>query len=88
MTARAKQLLDEVLSLPDNKRHDFLHRLLHAVGHENHGFADEETAAAWDAEIAKRIEEIDSGKVKMVSSEEFWAMMRQSRAKQMCEGFS
>lgn len=78
MTARAQRLLDDVLSLPDNERHDFLHRLLRAVGHEHHVFADEETAAAWDEEIAKRLEEIDSGNVKMVSAEELSRRMRES----------
>lgn len=32
----------------------------------------EEVAAAWDAEIAKRIEDIDSGRVKTIPWDEAW----------------
>jgi putative addiction module component (TIGR02574 family) len=70
MTTRTQELLDEVLSLPTEERQDFLDRLYSAVEHEHYGFPNGETASAWDVEIAKRIEEIDSGKVKTIPAEE------------------
>lgn len=72
MTERAEQLLSEVLALPDDQRQDFLNRLIEATGGGTRGFATPQIAAAWDAEIARRIEEIDSGKVQLVP----WKVVR------------
>ena len=39
----------------------------------------EEIETAWDAEIARRLEEIDSGKVKGIPAEEVFARLRAKR---------
>ncbi len=39
----------------------------------------DEVEAAWDAEIAKRIDDIDSGRVKTIPSKEAWEMIRGER---------
>ena len=39
----------------------------------------EEIEAAWDAEIARRLEEIDSGKVTGIPAEEVFARLRTKR---------
>ena len=38
--------------------------------------ADEETEAAWDAEIRRRIAEIDAGTAKLIPAEEVFAQVR------------
>lgn len=40
-----------------------------------------EVAAAWDEEIKRRLDEIDSGQVEMISHEEFMAGLREQAAK-------
>jgi putative addiction module component (TIGR02574 family) len=79
MTERTQKLLDEVLALPTPERLDFIEKLMVSQGHDFHGFASAEIADAWDAEIARRLDEVDSGKVKPLSQEEFWARMQASK---------
>jgi putative addiction module component (TIGR02574 family) len=43
----------------------------------------EEIDAAWDTEIARRIEEIDSGAIKLIPGRQVLAQMRQRRARLM-----
>ena len=38
--------------------------------------ADEETEAAWDAEIRRRIAEIDAGTAKLIPAEDVFAQVR------------
>ncbi|HKW33217.1 MAG TPA: addiction module protein [Candidatus Acidoferrum sp.] len=62
-----KQLsFEEGASLPVDERADLAGSLIESLDHAD----DESVAAAWDDEIARRMAEIDSGKVKPVSLEE------------------
>ncbi len=55
MNARAKQLMDDVLALPDGEKEQFLDELAIRV-HE-----DEPVDPVWAAEIERRVLEVENG---------------------------
>jgi putative addiction module component (TIGR02574 family) len=66
-----EQIVEEVRRWPAEKVGELVGRLsedLHA--------SDAETEAAWEMEIARRVEEIQSGKVKGIPGEEVSARVR------------
>jgi putative addiction module component (TIGR02574 family) len=63
MTAEVSELLKKALALPPEARAELADSLLESLDAEP---ADEGVEAAWSVEIQRRIEEIDSGKVKMI----------------------
>jgi putative addiction module component (TIGR02574 family) len=67
MSPDAQRLLQEARQLPADERDWLVESLL--IQEERKA----EVAAAWDAEIKRRLDEIDTGKVKMISHEEFLA---------------
>jgi putative addiction module component (TIGR02574 family) len=74
-----QQIIDSVLRLPLIERErvfDALQESLmdDAVDHGPEEPADE-VEAAWNDEIARRIADIDSGRVKTIPSEEAWKMI-------------
>lgn len=71
MSPNAQRLLDEARQLPPEEREWLAEFLL--IGDENVSAADVESA--WDAEIKRRLDEIDSGAVKMIPGEEVLARM-------------
>lgn len=66
MNRDATELLKRALSLPVEERADLAGSLIESLDNAE----DDSVAAAWDEEIARRMAEIDSGKVKPVSLEE------------------
>ena len=64
--------LQELLKLPPAKRIELAERLIESVP----PFPDEETELAWKDEIARRIEEVDQGRVKLIPAEE---VMKEAR---------
>lgn len=68
MKRNAAELLREALELPPEARASLAGSLIDSLD-EN---VDEGVEAAWDAEIARRIRELDEGKVKLVP----WAEVR------------
>jgi len=62
MKAREEELIVQVLRLPRSARAALAARLLQTLDAK----VDEDAEAAWDREIGKRLEEIDSGRVKLV----------------------
>jgi len=64
----AAELLREALELPPEARASLAGSLIDSLDDE----VDEGVEAAWDAEIARRIRELDEGKIKVVS----WAEIR------------
>lgn len=62
MNSDAKKLLEEVLRLPGEARAALAGSLLESLD----GTIDPDAESAWSREIARRIEEIDSGKVKTI----------------------
>ena len=67
MTQEVAELLKKALTLPPEARAALAGSLLESLDDEP---ADEGVEAAWDEEIKRRIEEIDSGKVQMIPYEE------------------
>jgi putative addiction module component (TIGR02574 family) len=67
MTAKAKKLLDEALQLRPAEREALASQLLDSLDK-----ADPEAQAAWQAEIQRRLIELDQGKVKPIA----WAKAR------------
>jgi putative addiction module component (TIGR02574 family) len=66
MSRESAELLKKALSLPVKDRADLAGSLIESLD----GAEDDSVAAAWDEEIARRMEEIDSGKVQPVSLDE------------------
>lgn len=67
MTETASDILKKALALPAEARAAIASSLLESL---DEGAADEGVEAAWSEEIKRRIEEIDSGKVKLIPYEE------------------
>lgn len=72
MVKNTESILIEALKLPMQERAALVSRLLASLDEQ----VDEGVDAAWDEEIAKRLNEIDEGKVKMVPWETVRAEMR------------
>jgi putative addiction module component (TIGR02574 family) len=62
MTQDAAQLLEKALRLAEKERAELAARLLESLD----DVADEDASEAWDEEIRRRIQEIDSGQVKPI----------------------
>jgi putative addiction module component (TIGR02574 family) len=70
ITPEVSEVLERALALSTQDRGLIIDRLIASLGDES---AEEEKQLkeAWDAEIKRRVDEIDSGKAKMISMEEF-----------------
>lgn len=68
MTVKAQRVLQEALQLPVKARVDLAGRLLHSLDDP----PDEGVEEAWAAEIARRMREVETGKVKLVP----WSRVR------------
>lgn len=66
MTPEVVRLLERALALSVEEQKALADSLISNLG----GEVDHEVTAAWEAEIARRIEELDSGKVKTIPWEE------------------
>ena len=62
MNATAKQLYDNALHLPDSERAELAALLIESLDPD----VDREVDEAWDAEIKRRIDELDNGAVTAV----------------------
>ena len=60
MTPEVSKLLEQALSLTVEEQEALAHSLISNLG----GKVDEGVEAAWEAEIGKRVAELDSGKAK------------------------
>jgi Putative addiction module component len=69
MSPDAQKILDEARQLPPDEREWLAECLLI----EDESLAAAEVESAWDDEIKRRLDQIDSGGVKMISHEEFIA---------------
>jgi putative addiction module component (TIGR02574 family) len=68
MTTRVKRVLDDALKLPEKDRAEVAAKLLDSLDSD----AEDEIVAAWAAEIQKRVDEIEQGKVKAIPWSEAW----------------
>jgi putative addiction module component (TIGR02574 family) len=62
MTDELKSLLEKALNLPTEARAALAGFLIDSLDQET----DEEAESAWSGEIAKRVSELDSGKVRSI----------------------
>lgn len=76
MNAILKEIEDRALQLSAQERGELIEALIASLEGEAQGTPDE-VAAAWDAEIARRVADMDAGRTGFVSTEE---AMRQLRA--------
>jgi putative addiction module component (TIGR02574 family) len=77
MTERTQQLLQKALSLPDNERAELAGNLIASLDTN----IDPDVDAAWQAEIARRADEVRSGKVNTVP----WPQVRK-KARALLDG--
>lgn len=68
MTDRASQLLQQAVSLSEEERAELASSLLESLDASQ----DEGVQRAWEEEISRRVQELDSGSVKTVQ----WAELR------------
>jgi putative addiction module component (TIGR02574 family) len=73
MTQAAQQILQAAMALSDDERAEVASALWESI-EEGQG---PELSPEWQAEIAKRIQEIDSGEVVMLSEEEVNERLRE-----------
>jgi putative addiction module component (TIGR02574 family) len=73
-----EELKELVLALPPNQRLLFADWIYESVEEED-AEGEAEVSAAWDTEIRRRLDEIDSGKVEMIPSEVVLAEMNARR---------
>ena len=66
MTQQASELLQKALSLSEEERAELAGSLIESLD----ATVDETAEAAWNQEIARRIEDLDSGKEKTIPWEE------------------
>jgi putative addiction module component (TIGR02574 family) len=62
-------------SLPEDQRIQLANALYESVAHEEPEGTEAEITAAWEDEIKRRLDEIDSGAVQMIPGEEVMAKM-------------
>ena len=66
MTREGNELLKKALTLPAPERAELAGSLIESLDRSK----DKSVRVAWDTEIARRMEELDSGKVKPISIEQ------------------
>src|SRR5713101_6241774 len=66
MTQEARDLLQKALALPENERAELAGNLLSSLDTT----VDQNVDAAWQQEVARRLDEVQSGKVETIPSEE------------------
>ena len=69
MTQEAHELLQKALALPENERAELAGTLISSLDTT----VDPDVDAAWQNEVARRLQEVQTGKVKTVS----WEQVRQ-----------
>jgi putative addiction module component (TIGR02574 family) len=76
MTAEQSAAFEAAMALPPAEREDLAHRLLETVDAD---FDQDEIDAAWNVEVAKRVDDIRSGKVTMMTWDEMKAKLEADR---------
>ncbi len=68
LMATADELLRDVLKLPSKDRARLAHELLLSL--EEHGTQDSNAESEWPKELERRVQDVVTGKVKLVSVDE------------------
>lgn len=74
MGSSAKRLLDDALQLPRNERGELAARLLESLDDETDDPV--EVQRAWEAEIERRLREVQDGTAELIDGEEFLRELR------------
>lgn len=72
MSATAEKIRTELASLNDSERAELAHFLIQSLTQG----VDKDAEAAWDAELARRAEEIKSGRAKGEPAEKVFSELR------------
>lgn len=72
MTEEAERVRDEVLQLPEKDRAELAHLLLESLEDNE----DIDVAAAWDEELATRLQRIDDGEARLRPAHQVLAEIR------------
>ena len=72
MTAQTMEIMDVVDSLPIDMKLELIDRLLESISPTK-----KEIEEAWKEEVERRIDEVESGKVKTIPGEEVFARLRE-----------
>lgn len=75
MSLTADEIMAEAMKLSPEERADLADRLWISA------MPREEVAAAWDAEIARRVAEIEAGTAELIPAEEVFAKLREKLRK-------
>ena len=78
MSTEVSKLLEKALSLSVEEQEALAESLISSLG----GKVDDEVQAAWEAEIGKRLAELDSGKVKTIP----WAEVKRRNLAKLPNG--
>jgi putative addiction module component (TIGR02574 family) len=78
MTQQASELLQKALSLSEEERAELAGSLIESLD----AAVDEATEAAWNEEIGRRIEDLDSGKAKTIP----WKVVRSRISSKLSHG--
>jgi putative addiction module component (TIGR02574 family) len=70
MTVAAKKIVKQALALSESERVLVVSELLKSIPEESDALSQEEWDEPWKLELEKRIEEMESGKVKCIPYEE------------------
>ena len=76
MTAQTMEIMDVVDSLPIDMKLELVDRLLESITPSRKEIDD-----AWNDEVERRIDEVESGKVKLIPLEEVRERMRKRYSK-------
>ena len=76
MTAQTLEIMDVVDSLPIDMKLEIIDHLLESISPTN-----KEVEDAWKEEVERRIDEVESGEVKLIPGEEVFARMRKRYSK-------
>jgi putative addiction module component (TIGR02574 family) len=76
MTDRAEAVYAQLMQLPPEERDAILGRAIRALQEEESAETDTAIQAAWDEEIERRIDDMESGRVKGVTWEEVKESLR------------
>lgn len=72
MTAQTMEIMDVVDSLPIDMKLELVDRLLESITPSRKDIDE-----AWNDEVERRIDEVESGKVELIPGEEVFARMRE-----------
>ncbi len=75
MSDSAQQLISSALQLPTSDRAEVVDAILASLQPSIDGVSTAEIQEAWSSEMRSRIDDIDSGRVKTISSTEAWKMI-------------